>query len=160
MLGILKRDQLTAAMAVCDAAFAPSTFESRLLDKAYNSDDDAPCYVWLEAGQIVACILYTLAYRGSEEIGYHIAPVAVHPRWQGRGIGTQLIGKTLASEPMADRPVFVLGDTVFYERFGFRPVKTAQCPYDPGNAHFRALRWPDEGDAFPIGYSNAFVNMD
>lgn len=160
MLQLLKRDQLPAAKALLDDAFAPSRFESRLLELAYLREANAPCYVWQEDDAILGCILYTPAFRDEQEIGYHLAPVAVHPDYQRKGIGLKMIRQTLALTPMAESPVFVLGDPAYYERFSFAPTKNAQCPYDPGNAHFRALRWSDDYTPFTLGYCAAFAEAE
>ena len=52
--------------------------------------------------------------------GYLLAPLAVHPEFQKRGIGTKLIdaGLRRVSELGADI-VFVYGDPQYYGRFGF-----------------------------------------
>ena len=49
----------------------------------------------------------------------------------------------------------------YYRRFGFEPVASpaAACRFDPGNAHFLALRWAEEeaGEPpFEVGYHPAF----
>jgi putative acetyltransferase len=84
------------------------------------------------------------------------APLAVHPDFQRRGIGTDLIRATLSLPPISTAPVFVLGDPAYYERFGFAPVTTAICPYNPSNEYFRALRWNEAAEPFSIGYCSAF----
>ena len=101
-------------------------------------------------------MLYSIAFRGPAKIGYHMAPVAVHPDFQRQGVGSALIAASLRTEPFERVPVFVLGDPAFYERFGFVEVVTARCPFDDGNAHFRARKWVEAEEPFSIGYVNAF----
>lgn len=49
-----------------------------------------------------------------------LAPVAVHPHWQRRGIGSALIQRGLEEcRKRAVAAVFVLGAPKFYARFGF-----------------------------------------
>ncbi|SMO55360.1 GNAT family N-acetyltransferase [Paracoccus laeviglucosivorans] len=55
-----------------------------------------------------------------------LAPVAVHPALQGRGIGSAMIHAVLAE--LADHTVVVLGDPGFYTGLGFAPVELAS-PY-------------------------------
>lgn len=52
-----------------------------------------------------------------------LAPLAVSPSWQGRGIGAALVdaGLSRARAEGADL-VFVLGEPAYYRRFGFRPA--------------------------------------
>ena len=74
-----------------------------------------------------------------------IAPLAVLPTHQGRGIGAALMGTALATADQRDESLIaVLGAPSFYERFGFGPAADlgVHSPYD------------DAGDAYqvrPIG---------
>lgn len=55
-------------------------------------------------------------------LGYILAPLAVHPSFQKRRIGTRLIEQgTEQLGNLAVDIVFVYGDPGFYRRFGFRP---------------------------------------
>lgn len=49
-----------------------------------------------------------------------LAPVAVHPALQGRGIGSALI--RAAQARFDDHAIIVLGEPEYYGRFGFKPV--------------------------------------
>lgn len=55
-----------------------------------------------------------------------LAPVAVHPAVQGRGIGSALI--RAAQKSFADHAIVVLGEPDYYERFGFASTDLAS-PY-------------------------------
>jgi len=74
-----------------------------------------------------------------------IAPLAVLPPHQGRGIGAALMGAALATADRRDESFLaVLGAPSFYERFGFGPGADlgVHSPYD------------EAGDAYqvrPIG---------
>jgi putative acetyltransferase len=140
-----------------DVAFAPSQNESTLRSSIMNLE--RPHWEWLAEhdDRIVGHILYTLANDDSgTSIGYHLAPVAIHPDYQKRGLGTQLIRETLTSEALASESIFVLGDPQFYERFRFVKTTSAQCPFDKNKQHFRALRWHHRERPFNIGYEAAF----
>jgi hypothetical protein len=100
-------------------------------------------------------VCYSPAYRAEQSIGWHLAPVAVHPEWQKRGHGSNLIRQTLAQADISGSPVFVLGDPGYYRRFGFYPVRQPQCPFEPRNEHFMALRYNCQ-DSFVIGYEKEF----
>jgi putative acetyltransferase len=139
-----------------DAAFAPSKLESILVDFVFNSGEEFWGWVAEEESQLTGVVIYTLAFRDGVAIGYHLAPVAVHPNFQRRGVGSELIETSLNLPPISAASVFVLGDPAYYERFGFAPVTTAICPYEPSNEHFRALRWKETEEPFSIGYSTSF----
>jgi putative acetyltransferase len=139
-----------------DAAFAPSKFESVLIDSVFNSGEEFWGWVAVEESQLTGAIIYTLAFRDGVAIGYHLAPLAVHPDFQRRGIGSELIKTTLDMPPISAASVFVLGDPAYYERFGFAAVTTAICPYNPSNEYFRALQWNEAAEPFSIGYCSAF----
>src|SRR5690606_25411193 len=49
-----------------------------------------------------------------------LAPLAVAPSQQRRGIGSALVAAAQALRP--DATIIVLGDPAYYGRFGFRPV--------------------------------------
>lgn len=142
-----------------DAAFEPSDYESRLIREVAARRERHHAWGIEKEGALVAFILYTMATRGAEEIGFHLAPVAVHPDYQGGGLGSELIRCSLEMGPLASSAVFVLGDPVFYERLGFSRVTMALCPYDEENRHFRALRWDDSGEPFVIGYAASFGRL-
>lgn len=142
--------------ALLDAAFAPSTFESSLVDCVFHSAEEYHGWTAETNARLTGFVLYTLALRKAETVGYHLAPVAVHPDFQRQGIGTKLITSTLNAVPISSSPVFVLGDPAYYERFGFQAVRSPACPYDPSDEHFRALRWMEPQNHFTIGYSDSF----
>lgn len=61
-----------------------------------------------------------------------LAPLAVHPDFQGHGIGAALIQRGLdRAKQDACEAVFVLGDTGYYERLGFtvNTAKGVSSPY-------------------------------
>ncbi len=141
-----------------DRAFAPSTYESRLVQNVRRGDAGT-YHDWVVAGAegaVVGYILFTLALHGSKVIGFHLAPLAVHPEFQNQGLGTLLVETSLASSALGKSAVFVLGDPGYYERFGFTEVTSVLCPYDEGNTHFRARRWVEVREPFTIGYVDAF----
>ena len=69
-----------------------------------------------------------------------LAPVAVAPGHQGRGIGSALVRATLARADPA-LPVFVIGAPGFYQRFGFGPADGygCACRFDVPLGHFMVL---------------------
>jgi putative acetyltransferase len=69
-----------------------------------------------------------------------LAPLAVAPRQQGRGIGGRLVQAGLAAAAGWDL-VFVLGDPAYYERFGFMVAERhgLKCEHDALAEAFRVL---------------------
>lgn len=72
----------------------------------------------------VACSPVTLDGR---PLGMGLAPVAVHPAHQRRGVGAALVRTALAAcRDLGQRVVVVLGEPAYYARFGFRPAALAE----------------------------------
>jgi putative acetyltransferase len=136
-------------------AFAGSTFESSLVSGLRHAGRDIIERIIRQDRRIVAHLAISMAYRGATPIGFHLAPVAVHPEYQRHGFGTSLVFRTLAESRVAKAPIFVLGDPHFYGRFGFRRMERPSCSFDPSNQHFQALRWECD-DEFTIGYEAEF----
>ena len=147
---------LAGIMKLLDLAFAPSQSESRLVRALLGNA--RPAYQWLieSEGDLLAYICYSTAYRERRPIGFHLAPVAVAPERQRRGLGSRIIRHTLLQPPIADSPVFVLGEVSYYTRFGFRRVRQPVCPFEPSNEHFMALRYESQDD-FQVGYEPEFM---
>ena len=148
-------DDWTEVDQLLNFAFAGSTFESALVTSLRRAGRDIIERIIRRDGRIVAYLAISIAYRGPAPIGYHLAPVAVHPVYQGHGFGTSIVFRALAEPRVAEASIFVLGDPRFYARFGFRRVQTPSCSFDPGNQHFQALRWTSN-DEFTIGYEPEF----
>jgi putative acetyltransferase len=73
-----------------------------------------------------------------------IAPLAVAPAHQGRGVGTALMHELLARAESSGLPMVVLlGDPAYYGRFGFEPsgpLGLTYRPVGPDNPHFMVHR--------------------
>ncbi|HET7380066.1 MAG TPA: N-acetyltransferase [Gaiellales bacterium] len=83
-----------------------------------------------------------LAGRESDVIG--LAPLAVMPGHQRRGIGSGLVLELIARAEVGGRPLMVvLGDPRYYGRFGFEPASRlgiSYPPLSPDDPHFQARR--------------------
>lgn len=81
-----------------------------------------------------------------------LAPVAVHPALQHRGIGAALIRAAIAARP--DNAIILLGDPAYYARFGFQPVDL-QSPY--AGPYLQAIGRVEPGAA--ITHAPAFASL-
>ena len=104
---------------------------ARLLRQAFGGEDEAGLVNALRAagdlplsliadaaGTVIGHV--ALSPLTGDAKGYALAPVAVAPAMQGRGIGAALIRAAL--DWANETPVVVLGAPDYYARFGFRPA--------------------------------------
>jgi putative acetyltransferase len=95
-------------------------------------------------GRVIGHIAFStlpLEHPSGDVIAAAMAPVAVHPDWQRKGIGSALIQRGLSICVDKNVPaVIVLGDPLFYPRFGFSAElgATLKHPF-PRGPHFMAL---------------------
>jgi len=111
-----------AVRAVLEEAFA-SPLEAGIVDALRAACSDRLSLVAEGDGGIVGHILFTPAEIDAAEgvlRGYGLAPMAVRPAWQRRGIGSALIAEGTRRLRDAGVPyVIVLGHPEYYPRFGF-----------------------------------------
>jgi putative acetyltransferase len=135
-------EDLQGIRSVHLAAF-PTALEANLVDKLDGSGDVLISLVAEDCGRIVGHVLFSrMDVEADERVvaGMGLAPVAVLPDYQSRGIGTSLIHAALRlAEARGADIVFVLGDPEYYGRFGFDAATAApfQSPYR--GPHFQAL---------------------
>ncbi len=85
-----------------------------------------------EEEQILGHVSFSPVYLSQTHrlIGYLLAPLAVHPDFQKKGIGSQLVKLGLDRvSSLGAGYVFVYGDPKYYERFGFEANKAS--PFIP-----------------------------
>jgi putative acetyltransferase len=135
-----RSDDREAVRAVNEKAFGQPA-EADIVDRLRKSCSDLLSLVALEGDEIVGHILFSPAkIIGSAKTaeGMGLAPVAVLPARQRRGIGTLLIRRGI--EMLRSRSclfIVVLGHPDYYPRFGF----------ERASAHSIASQWdgvPDE----------------
>lgn len=149
-----------AILAVHDAAFGGPA-EGRLVDGLRRDGNLLLSLVAVEENAIVGHIAFSRLRisDGAPDKAVALAPLAVLPARQGRGIGVSLTENGLERLARAGETlVFVLGDPAYYGRFGFSAA--AARPYGtpwPGDA-FQAL-WlgaPVSDPGGMVHYGRAF----
>lgn len=103
--------------AVLRASFGGDD-EARLVADLRRQGDLSLSLVADAAGSIIAHLGVSPLAGDAEALA--LAPVAVTPGAQGRGIGGALVHEALVQA--GQTPVVVLGDPAFYSRFGFAPA--------------------------------------
>ena len=119
-------NDLDAIREIHVAAF-PTAAESELVDALREAGNLDVSLIAIDDGssEVVGHIAFSpVTIEGGEALaGTGLAPVAVLPEFQGKGVGQQLIeaGLLTCEESGADF-VVVLGDPNYYSRFGFQPA--------------------------------------
>jgi putative acetyltransferase len=112
------------------------TTEADVIDRLRQTCPDFVSLVAIADGQIVGHILFTPAWLESPTgrvEGMGLAPLAVLPDYQNRGIGGKLIQAGLVQIQDIGCPfIIVLGHPGYYPRFGFERASKygIRCEYD------------------------------
>ena len=114
-------EDIEAIRKVNEQAFSQQA-EANIVDKLRENCPDILSLVAVQEEKIMGHILFSPARIEGERIaeGMGLAPVAVTPEWQHKGIGSLLVQKGI--EMLKDRSyafVIVLGHPEYYPRFGF-----------------------------------------
>ncbi len=135
---------IPAIRAVNEAAFETGA-EAALVDALQENGKITLSLVADVAGEVVGHILFSdieMEPGGTEPRMLGLAPMAVLPDRQGRGIGSALVRRGLEDcRELGYRGVVVLGHPAFYPRFGFGPASRhgIACFYEAPDEDFMAL---------------------
>lgn len=115
--------------------------ESALIARLRGDGDVLFELVSETGGRVDGHILFSRLWADRPEMFAALAPMAVHPRRQGVGLGSDLVRVGLATaREFGVRGVLVLGHPTYYPRFGFAAQTAAHvaAPY-AGSPAFMAL---------------------
>lgn len=131
-----------AVRIINERAFA-GTEEAELVDALRAADGVTLSLVAEVDGALVGHLLFSavsIVPFGCQE-AVALAPMAVLPEYQRRGIGSQLVQSGLDELKAAGGAVVVLGHPTFYPRFGFVPASRfgLRCDYEYPDEAYMAL---------------------
>ena len=118
------------------------TDEALIVEALRNNHCLAVSLVCEMDDKIVGHIAYSPLYHDDKVIGLGLAPVAVLPEYQKKGIGSALIKKgNETALKKGVKKIFVLGDPKYYSKFGFKSAKKYNyyCKFDPEGKYFMIL---------------------
>lgn len=143
-------------------AFDGRTEEADLVDDLRSSGDLLLSLVAVRGDELVGYVAFSRLMIDTADGpvgGVALAPVSVHPGCQSEGVGSVLIRTGL--EKLAageERVVLVVGNPVYYSRFGFSTAVGKRYPSSHSGPHFMALVIGDPATApiGPVRYPEAF----
>lgn len=153
-------EDIGAIRSVVEASF-PTAAEARLVDALRAAGDLSLSLVAIGAGRVVGHIAFSPVTLHGVMIGMGLAPVAVEEGSRQRGIASRLIRAGLERcHQDGSRFVVVLGDPVFYAKFGFRSASLwgLRDEYGGGDA-FQAIDFAPSELSLAVGrvrYAAAF----
>ena len=160
-------EELPAVRRLLDEAFGQPD-EGELVARLWASEAFIPELSLLgltEHGEAVAYILFTTIQIKTAATGHPslaLAPMAVWPDFQRKGVGDQLIRAALErAKELGYSSVMVLGHAEYYPKFGFTKASNwdIQCPLAVPDESFMALELQAgalEGMAGRVEYSQPF----
>jgi predicted N-acetyltransferase YhbS len=123
--------------ALLDLAYGPARFgkTSELL-RAGRQAARGLSLVAVDDGRIVGTLRLWTISAGADRPALLLGPLAVHPDYRSRGIGSALMRYALASATrLGHRAMLLVGDAAYYGRFGFSAERTGKLwlpgPYEP-----------------------------
>jgi putative acetyltransferase len=157
-------DDAEGIRAVHTSAFAPSAVEAQLVDDLRTQDALVRdlCLVATEDDIVIGHIAFSRATLDSGHEILVLAPMAVLPEHQRKGVGCQLIGQSMRRAALTDFPlVSVVGHADYFPQFGFEQAAPLgiEAPFDvPQEAWMarRLARYTDEARG-KVTYAEAFA---
>jgi putative acetyltransferase len=160
-----ERPEDAATIRAVNAAAFPTPAEARLVDQLRADGDLILSLVAERNGEVAGHVGFSRMAVGDDGMWQNavaLAPVAVLPSQQGKGIGKALIEQGLQTlKEQGETLVFVLGSQDYYGRFGFSldEAEPFSCTY--AGPHFQLLRLSDGGPlSGRVQYAAAFSLFD
>jgi putative acetyltransferase len=147
--------------------------EAVLVEKMRGSRDFIPglSLVAEFKGRVAGHILFSRVWirpadpKLPEEVSLALAPLAVHPNFRDKGIGSELVTHGLkACRQYGHSLVIVVGEQSYYARFGFIPArpKGLEVPFPVPESAFlvaEVIPHPGPGIKGTIRYPPAFMDV-
>ncbi|WP_232071703.1 GNAT family N-acetyltransferase [Paraburkholderia pallida] len=152
---------IPAIHALTAAAFlhAPHTShtEQYIVDALRAAGELVVSLVAVDGESLVGHIAMSLVALSDGTTGWFgLGPVSVVPERQGQGIGSRLVEHALdALRAQGAAGCVLLGDPLYYQRFGFAPEPALVLPDVPAE-YFQALALRGPVPAATVRYSEAF----
>ena len=143
--------------------------EARLVDRLRASGKIFAALVAEEKQRILGHVVISgiaVNAEGGDVDALALAPLAVEPAFQRLGIGSALVSAALESCRLGRRSrVVVVGDPVYYERFGFVPATRfgLKCPFPAPETAFMAIELQPGAFANasgPVRYGHEFDDLE
>jgi putative acetyltransferase len=141
----LERPEDVPAIRIVNERAFGSSSEADIVDALRRSGKATISLVAEDEGRVIGHILFSpvTVETGERELaGLGLAPVAVLPEFQNRGVGSSLVEQGIECCREAGHSfVVVLGHPHYYPRFGFTPASRfgIKCEYDVADENFMAM---------------------
>jgi len=112
-------DDYEAITSLNDLAFG-ETAQSKIISELRESSEALWSKVLLKEDNIIGHLMFYKVWLDGDLITAGLGPISIHPDYQRRGYGGQLIRSGLKKcDPERHQIIFLLGHTEYYPRFGF-----------------------------------------
>jgi len=143
--------------ALLQRTFSGSSYEADLVKKLHDNGKPLHEWVCIHTNKVIAYIAFSNAYHGKDLCGLHLAPMAVAPDFQRQGVGSELLRFALRQEAIKNQQLFVLGEPIYYQRFGFKPCSMPVSPLYKSNLHLLSIN-NNSICNFTLGYEPEFMS--
>jgi len=166
LIRVEEKNDCAAVHTLNSSAFETSA-EANLVDALRKEAEPIISLVAEEDNKIVGHIMFSpVTLSGNPDVNIMgLAPMAVNPKYQRKGIGSALVNAGLEQcKEVGFNAVVVLGHPGYYPRFGFKPSSQfdIECEYDVPEGVFMVMELLPgylHGMSGIIRYHEAFSNV-